>query len=63
MDVVYIVIKKQKVTNEIYFTTNEAVFEKEKDARSYIVKRKALKDRDDKGCSFDIEPWQVLSTI
>ena len=25
--------------------------------------RVALKDRDDRGCSFDIEPWQVLSTI
>ena len=31
----------------------------EKDANDYIAKRLALKDRDDKGCNFTIEPWHV----
>lgn len=58
----YIVTKTSKVKaeyGELDFKTNEAIFDIKAKADDYIKKRKALKDRDDKGCTFDIEPWQV----
>ena len=42
---------------------NEGVFETEDLAKEYIAKRKALKDRDDKGCKFSIEPWTVMAEV
>ena len=49
----------QKIMIDI--SVNEAVFASEKDAETYIQQRKAANDRDDKGCTFKIEPWHVQS--
>ena len=67
MENVYIVKKEQMAqivikpnsTANIPLSTNEGVFANEDDAKDYIKKRKALKDRDDRGCTFNIEPWRV----
>ena len=61
---VYIVVKESKPVQtyegfDISFRTNEAVFDSEDKAKDYIKARKALKDRDDRGCKFNIEPWRV----
>ena len=58
----FIVVKKTPVSVEgrmIDFSTNEAVFATENEANGYIRKRKALKDRDDRGSHFSVEPWLV----
>lgn len=44
-------------TTTLSFT--EAVFNSEKKATEYIVKRKQTRDRDDKGCTFIVSPWRV----
>ena len=62
MNEVFIVVKKSPVKLEagfIDFSTNEAVFATEKEAKEYINKRRSLKDRDDKGATFGVEPWHV----
>ena len=63
MNNAYIVVKNSKpfmVDNfKMSFSTNEAVFSKEIDAQKYIKERKALKDRDDRGCTFTIQPWII----
>jgi len=61
---VYIVTKtlplQVKNPNAIVdFKTNEAVFKTEDAAKSYVEARMAHKDRDDYGCTFQIEPWMV----
>ncbi len=65
MNEVYIVVKNVPTEYKINKTIplelkfNEGVFKTEKDANDYITKRLALKDMDDKGCNFTIEPWHV----
>ena len=60
---VFIVVKKIPVKldseTKIDFSTNEGVFTSEEKAQEYIKARKKLKDRDDRGCTFGIEPWRV----
>ena len=63
---VYIVEKARKLKVEgmeqpVDFTSNEGVFDNEDDANEYIKLRKALKDRDDRGCTFKVTPWGVQS--
>lgn len=41
------------------YITNEGVFATDDEAREYIEKRKAAKDRDDRGCTFEIEWWNL----
>ncbi len=67
---VYIVVKKMPATvveNGRQFTanfrTNEAVFPTEELANDFIRRRKKLKDRDDKGATFDVEPWHVIKKM
>ena len=65
MPTVYIVIKAFPIgkipgTNaDLEFCVNEAVFSTEVKANDYIAMRKKIKDRDDRGCSFRVEPWCV----
>lgn len=54
-----VVVGKEKTMMQTTFSTNEAVFATESEANDYIKKRKAAKDRDDRGCTFSIEPWFV----
>ena len=70
MDSVYIVTKSSPLDVQIGtskittgFLTNEAVFSTNEAAEEYIRQRKALKDRDDRGCEFHIEPWMVEHTL
>ena len=64
---VFIVTKTSMATLEggikIPFSTNEGVFPDEKSANAYIAKRKAAKDRDDRGCKFAVEPWAVQTVV
>ena len=62
---VFIVVKKCPIKgmNGLYCSFNEAVFTSEKLAGEYIDLRKAAKDRDDRGCSFEIEPWFAQDTL
>ena len=66
MGEVFIVVKEYPVTVvekkqefQAKLRLNEAVFGTEEAAREYISKRKAIKDRDDRGCEFSVEPWCV----
>ena len=69
MDTVYIVVKNSKPVKiegeefKIPFKTNEGVFYTEDEATNYIKERKVLKDRDDRSCTFTIEPWTVGMVI
>lgn len=64
MESVYIVTKAtdvfvESIGQKIAFTTNEGVFTSEQAAKDYIKRRKAARDRDDRGCRFAVEPWNV----
>ena len=65
---VYIVTKAfpgklEGVETKVNITFNEGVFETEELAKEYIKARKKLKDRDDRGCKFNIEPWAVTNKL
>lgn len=51
-------IENGKTVN-ITISFMEAVFDSEQKAVGYIATRKEVCDRDDKGCSFEIIPWNV----
>lgn len=53
---VFIVVKRNNM-----FMSNEGVFTSESDADEFIRNRKALKDKDDKGCEFVVQSWIVQS--
>ena len=54
---VFIVVKYRK--DDYWHSYNEGVFASENVAKEYIKRRKAARDRDDRGCDFRIEPWSL----
>ncbi len=66
MQSVFLVVK-QRILNgleyPVYITINEGVFSTEELAKEYIKKRKALKDQDDCGWTFDVETWVLESEL
>ncbi len=55
----YIRSKHPRIDLKVPVSINEAVFDTEDKANRYILQRKALNDRDDRGCEFEVEPWHV----
>ena len=62
---VYVVIKSHKPEKiegndySIPFRLILGIFDSEAKANDFIAQRKKLKDRDDRGCKFSVEPWAV----
>lgn len=56
-------LKVEGIAQPVDFTSNEGVFNDEGDANEYIRLRKALKDRDDRGCTFKVTPWGVQNLV
>ena len=51
--------KNESYLSGIIIVNNRSTDNGEEVVTDYIKKRKALKDRDDRGCTFNIEPWRV----
>ena len=52
-----------KTVLDVEISINEAVFATNDLANEYIKKRLAIKDRDDKNCTFSVEPWILQDTL
>lgn len=58
----YVVVKKIK-GNGLETSINMMVCPSEQLAKGYIKLLKAGRDRDNKGCTFEIEPWMMEATL
>ncbi len=68
MGTAYVVEKYRELPVEgfdhkVSFYTVEGLFTTEELANEYIKRRKALKDRDDRGCKFKVTPWSIVNSL
>ena len=59
----YIELPVEGFDHKVSFYTVEGLFTTEKLANEYIKRRKASKDRDDRGCKFKITPWSIMDSL